>query len=145
MCLCFGTAVSFYFLELCWGSLLQGADAASPHWNIQSQKPKGEGGRQNPKFTCNIKQKNQRRGWFVLLTKLSKISVSKPVFLNQRVLRKAGDYSRSRWGRGVWVTCAGHNSCWGCCSSTWEVAASAQGLGWCSCAASGTREPDFSK
>lgn len=82
MCVCFGTAVSFYFLELCWGSLLQGADAASPHWNIQSQKPKGEGGRQNATVTCNVKQQNQRRGWFVLLTKMSKIClqacVSKP-------------------------------------------------------------------
>lgn len=82
MCVCFGTAVSFYFLELCWGSLLQGADAASPHWNIQSQKPKGEGGRQNATVMFNIKQQNRRRGWFVLLTKMSKIClqacVSKP-------------------------------------------------------------------
>lgn len=147
MCLCFGTAVSFCILELSWGSLLQGADAASPHWNIQSQKPKGEGGRQNPKFMCNIKQKNQRRGWFVLLTKSSKIclKVCVSVFLNQRVLQKEGGYSRSRWGRGVWVTCEGHSLCWWCCSSTWEVAPSAQGLGCDSCAASGTGEPDFSK
>lgn len=147
MCLCFGTAVSFYILELSWGSLLQGADAASPHWNIQSQKPKGEGGRQNPKSTCNIKQKNQRRGWFVLFTKSSKIclKVCVSVFLNQRVLQKEGDYSRSRWGRGVWVTREGHSLCRWCCSSTWEVAASAQGLGCCSCAASGTGELDFSK
>lgn len=41
------------------------------------------------------------------------------------------------------MTHEGHSSCWGCCSSTWEVAVSAQGLGCCSCAASG--ELDSSK
>lgn len=81
MCVCFGTAVSFYFLELCWDHCCKG-QMQLLLWNIQSQKPKGEGGRQNPTVTCNIKQQNQRRGWFVLLTKLSKIClracVSKP-------------------------------------------------------------------
>lgn len=57
-------------------------------FNLKSQSRKE--GRQNPKFTCNRKQKNRRRGWFVLLTKLSKISVSKPVFLSQRFCRKQG-------------------------------------------------------
>lgn len=58
-------------------------------FNLKSQRER-EGGK-TPSSTCNVKQKNQRRGWLVLLTKLSEISVSKPVFLNQKVLQEAGD------------------------------------------------------
>lgn len=117
------------------------------YWNIQSQKPEREGGRQNPKFTCNRKQKNQRRDWFVLLTKLSKISVSKPVFLSQGFCRKQG--ITAGWGEAEvcgWLVkdtaCAGDTAH---PPGKWLQVHRVQKCLCYSCAASGTGEPDSSK
>jgi len=102
------------------------AYVASPHCTIQSQKSEGEGGWQNRKLVCAAESWRTgfwwRHGLCVFLTKLPKISASKPAFLKRTLMQKAGDYSRSTGGTGVWVSRQGHSLCRWRQPFTWEVA-----------------------